>query len=307
MHSRDVQNIFWTMVDRGHPVTEIAKCLKVGRGTLYRWKKLGPQHGPRAALVRGGRKLKPQLTLALQQHFQAECTTTLARAAQVLWTNFGVRVTPQAVWKFCRRAGLTCKKASKRYTEMSQERAADFLERARTTFGPNTYILDEAAFFINHVRSYAWSQRGTRVVVPRPGNRGRAHSLLLCISTSGVLTYELYEGAVTAKRFSEFLQRVPHNSRLVLDNAQIHHATNVLRRQGLPTIPELAASRQIEMAYLPPYAPLLNPVELMFNTIRTFIRREAPRDVSTLHSTIQLAVAQLSPGVCAATVQKVWH
>ena len=305
MHNRDVQQIFWTMRDRGHPITEIAKCLKVARGTLYRWKQQGPQHGPRAALVRAPRKLNTRLAAALQDHFQAESTTTLARAAQMLWTHFGIRVSGQGVADFCKRAGLTCKKASKRYTEMSQERAQDFLQQARG-FGPNTFILDEAAFFFNHVRSYAWSQRGTRAVVPRPGQRGKAHSLLLCISTSGVLSYELYEGAVTAARFSEFLQRVPTNSRLVLDNAQIHRATNVLRRQNMPTIPELAASRDLTMAYLPPYAPMLNPVELCFNMIRTFVRREAPRSAASLRSTVELAVSQLSPTVCAATVQKVW-
>ena len=43
MHSRDVQQIFWTMQDRGHPMPEIAKCLRVSRATLYRWQKKGRQ------------------------------------------------------------------------------------------------------------------------------------------------------------------------------------------------------------------------------------------------------------------------
>ena len=305
MHSKDLQAVYWTMIDRGHTATEIASCLQVGRATLYRWRKKG-RGASRALLNRAPRKLTASLTTALQQQFESENTTTLTRGAELLWTTFGIRVTRMTISRFLERAGITCKKASKRYAEMSQERAADFLHRASSTFGPETYVLDEAAFFMNHIRAYAWSKLGQRAIVKRPGIRGKAHSLLLCISSTGVFFWELYEGAVTAVRFSELLNRLPHGGRVVLDNAQIHRATNVLKRQQLPTIPDIARSRQLTMAYLPPYAPLLNPVELCFNAVRTHVRRDAPRDAVSLRSSVERAISHLTPSVCASTIGKVW-
>ncbi len=169
---------------------------------------------------------------------------------------------------------MTWKRGSKAYSEMSESRAQQFIQVIGVGFGPQVIALDEAAFFWNHARGYAWSPKGCRAVIKRPGIRGHAHSLLLAISTGGVVRWQLYEGAVNAVRFSEFLQDLPCYSQLVLDNAVIHRATNVLRRQGLPTVAEVAESRQIVLQYLPPYAPVLNPVELCFNSIRTYINRE---------------------------------
>ena len=76
--------------------------------------------------------------------------------------------------------------------------------------------MDEAAFFYNHVRGYAWSKKGQRAVVKAPGVRGKAHSLLLCISSAGVVFHRLYEGAVTAQRFTEFLSQLPQGPALII-------------------------------------------------------------------------------------------
>ena len=190
---------------------------------------------------------------------------------------------------------------------MDEQRADQWLQDIAVGFGPHVLSLDEAAFFYNHIRGYAWSEKGTRAIVKRPGVRGKAHSLLLCISMTGVVKWQIYEGAVKAAGFIEFLGALPSGSKLVLDNCQIHKATNVLRKQNLPTVAEVAADRQIELKYLPPYAPKLNPVELCFNTIRTHINREQPRDKTSLLHSIEQAVNTFSQHTCKYTVEKVFR
>lgn len=190
---------------------------------------------------------------------------------------------------------------------MNKQKAAEVLQSVQSNFGPHILALDESAFFYNHVRGYAWSKKGTRAIVTAPAIRGKAHSLLLCINTAGVVFWTLYQGAVTAKRFIEFLSELPRGATLVLDNAKIHHATNVLRKQGLPTVPEVAARQRITMSYLPAYAPKLNPVELCFNTIKTYVRREQPRTAVQLHACVEAAVLTLTPRVCNATITKVFE
>ena len=141
-------------------------------------------------------------------------------------------------------------------------------------------------------------------MVRRPGRRGRAYSLLLCIGHGGYTTWSLFEGAVTGKRFQEFLSRLPPGSDLILDNAAIHRAARVLRLQDVPTIPETADALGIGLRYLPPYTPQLNPVELTFNTIRQLVNLRQPRDPVALQRCIAEAVARLTPPVCSATFQK---
>ena len=81
----------------------------------------------------------------------------------------------------------------------------------------------------------------------------------------------------------------------------------MLRKLELPTVPEVATSRQINMDYLPPYAPKANPGELCFNVLRTHIGRERPRNSNALRECIATALQALTPQVCAATMRKVWQ
>ena len=134
---------------------------------------------------------------------------------------------------------------------------------------------------------------------------GLSDYAVLCISKGGVIFHQLYEGAVTALRLAEFLCQLPQESTLMLDNAKIHHATNVLKRQNLPTVREVAAQQAITMCYLPAYAPKLNLVELCFNTIRTYVRSKQPRTARQLHSCVDSAVNTLRTEVCRGTIKKV--
>ena len=280
MHPQNLKVVFWTMRDRGHTVDEISACLKVSRATLFRWKAQG--RTPQARKLRREPRKLGAVAGALTEKFLQEPTISLGQAASWLRQVHGVRVSLSTLSRFCRRTGLTHKKATRQGSEANETCVASFIAQARASLGPQLYALDEAAFLCNHVKGYAWSQKGARAVVQRPGTRGKAHSLLLCISSAGVLSHMFVEGAITARLFADFLTRVPHDAQVVLDNARIHHATNVLRRQGLPTVPEVAARRGLTMSYLPPYAPKANPVELCFNTIKSHVKREQPRNANSL-------------------------
>ena len=71
----------------------------------------------------------------------------------------------------------------------------------------------------------------------------------------------------TSDDFSKFLKKIrgafPFNRGrkiyLVLDNAMAHHTTNVTN---------MAASQKIELMFLPPYTPELNPIEALWGIIK---------------------------------------
>ena len=316
MHPQNLKVVFWTLRDRGHTVDEISACLKVSRATLFRWK----AHPASPEAEKGASQARCS-SWGAHEKFQQEPTISLGQAASWLRQVRGVRASLSTLSRFCRRTRLTHKKATRQFSEASETCVANFIAQARASLGPQLYALDEAAFLCNHVKGYAssvafkatlqaskaWSQKGARAVVQRPGTRGKAHSLLLCNSSAGVLSHTFEEGAITARLFADFLTRVPHDAQVVLDNARIHHATNVLRRQGLPTVPEVAARRGLTMSYLPPYAPKANPVELCFNTIKSHVKREQPRNTNSLAKCVDAAIQRLMPQICASTMRKVWE
>jgi transposase len=105
--------------------------------------------------------------------------------------------------------------------------------------------------------------------------------LVLCIGPN-YFSAEWVQGGVNSATFQAFLSQLPHDATFALDNASIHKAGQALVRQGLPSIQSSAAALGQRLAYLPPYSPQLNPVELCFNIIKARVRRLAVRDVETL-------------------------
>lgn len=123
------------------------------------------------------------------------------------------------------------------------------------------------------MRSHCWIQRGSVLVAPKPTNWGDNLTMIGALRKRGWVTMSTYRGAINRERFVCWVQRrlIRHLRRgdvVVMDNAQAHHAPQVrviLQRHG------------IELEYLPPYSPDLNPIEPGWALVKKHIKRHAPR------------------------------
>ncbi|MEG7978667.1 MAG: transposase [Mollicutes bacterium UO1] len=160
--------------------------------------------------------------------------------------------------------------------------------------------LDECSFHLNEVPRYAYSTKGMRANRRKLGNKGGNHTLILCIQNvkdRGVIYYELIQGGMKTKDFHKFISNLelPSNEKyhLLLDNLSVHHAKQSCLELGLAPIKELMASKNIELEYLPPYTPELNPVELCFNFLRQNNEKKKPRSFEELKTSIDKAITIL--------------
>ena len=87
------------------------------------------------------------------------------------------------------------------------------------------------------------------------------------------MRFMLYEGALNADRFITFLRRLIKDAGqkvfLVVDNLKVHHANKVkawVERHA----------HEIELVYLPAYAPEHNPDEYLNNDLKQTLR-QAPQ------------------------------
>jgi len=121
-------------------------------------------------------------------------------------------------------------------------------------------------------RKFGWSPQGVPCRVRLPGRRTERWSILPALTVDGWLDYELHQGSFDAERFEAFIERVlehmnpfpQRHSVLLLDNASIHHServTTTCREKG------------VIMAFLPPYAPDFNPIEIAFHELKEWMRR----------------------------------
>ena len=103
----------------------------------------------------------------------------------------------------------------------------------------------------------SWAPVGRTPVVVWDARRF-GESMISAVSNRGLMRFMLYDGALNIERFLTFLRRLIKDAGqkvfLIVDNLKVHHAKKVKAW--------IAAHRhEIELFYLPAYAPDHNPDE----------------------------------------------
>jgi transposase len=106
--------------------------------------------------------------------------------------------------------------------------------------------------------------------------------MISSLTNQGKLRFMIYEGAIKAPIFLNFLQRLVREAArklfVIVDNLPVHRAHRV-------TAWVQNHADQIELFYLPSYAPEHNPDEFLNNDLKqAMARRRTPRDKAALKS-----------------------
>ena len=125
-------------------------------------------------------------------------------------------------------------------------------------------------------RTYAWSMHGERAQRYDFSHRGTKYSILPAISLDGILHLEVVENAITGDDFHHFVEGLLPRmnawplplSVLVVDNATIHKVAGIR---------DMIEAHGARLLYLPSYSPDLNPIELAFSTIKSWLRANRDR------------------------------
>src|SRR5205085_2030233 len=81
---------------------------------------------------------------------------------------------------------------------------------------------------------------------------------------------------------------------LLMDNASIHRAPDKRKEAGLPSVKEQMAKKNIEVRYITPYAPMINPTEYCFNLLRQQTEKQRPRNYEEMREAIKKVVELLN-------------
>jgi len=108
--------------------------------------------------------------------------------------------------------------------------------------------------------------------------------MIAAVTNQGKVRFMIYPGDLSPQRLIVFLQRLIKDARrkviLILDNLNVHKAKAV--RDWLAEHTD-----RIEVCYLPPYSPELNPSEYFNGDLKGAIQRGIPpKDVKDLKRTM---------------------
>jgi transposase len=140
------------------------------------------------------------------------------------------------------------------------------------------------------VREWGRGPAGERVHGHAPRNRGTSTTMLGAVALDGIRAIMTIEGATTAEVFEAFVRHllVPAlrpGDVVVLDNVGAHKP---------PYILDLIRAAGAQVLFLPPYAPDLNPIEMMWSKLKGLLRTFGARTVEQLDQAIAWAMERIS-------------
>ncbi|WP_256093742.1 MULTISPECIES: IS630 family transposase [unclassified Streptomyces] len=196
---------------------------------------------------------------------------------------YRVRLTEPGVGKYLKRWGLSFQRPDKRAVEQNPEAVRRWHEEVWPEIrvkakvdGGEILFADQVGIRSDQVTGRTWGEKGKTPVVRRSGNRFSVNAMS-AISTKGRMHFMVFTESFTAEVMCRFLDRLAghfdHKVHLVVDGHSAHRSRRV--RDWLATHPDA-----VELHFLPPYSPELNPDEVPMDRFTV----EVPWGISRIES-----------------------
>ena len=278
----------YLVIETGTPQGEAAAAaVGVSRQVVNRWMQRYAADGD-AGLLDGrrlsSRKGKGALTAAEARRVRGwirdKCPEQL-KLPYVLWTAGVVR---ELIWRrlhkrlglstvhlYLRRWEFTPQKPLTRATQRSDAAIAAWLKRdypkiARRAQQEQALIYwgDETGISNQDQIGRGYAPKGQTPVVHKTAKKV-ATSMISAVNNRGLMRFMCFAGALNATLFIMFLRRLIASGSgklfLIVDNLRVHHSVKVSRWVE-------AHRDEIELFFLPPYAPEHNPDEYLNNELK---------------------------------------
>ena len=230
------------------------------------------------------------VTLGNPEQFQfAFCLWTLKILRDLIASRLQVQLSTSSLSRLLRKLGLSPQRPVYQAYRKDPARVMAYLN---TTFPEavakakelhaKVFFVDESAIRSDAHRGSTWSPTGKTPVVRDSGGRF-GMNLISAVSPRGDLRFSVIGDTMDSARFIAFLKQLHRDADspilVVADNAKYHHSKETRRfieqQKG-----------QIQLVYLPPYSPELNPDEQVWNHAKRELGKRAIRSKQALESAV---------------------
>lgn len=245
MYSRDFRKLALALFNESKSFTKVARLLRCGRSTVYRWVRHGIDVRPRHRHFRSWLDVVGPI---VESHLVAHATTTLKHLCEVAREQTGRSVSTRSMTSIVRAIGYKRKRTKHRGVikdnETQQAKKEAFHRRLKDAIasGSNVVSVDECYFSERIVPLYGYAKRGTPCIIKRPSG-WKQQTLLLAISNRGHAFHRVIPGSCNGSKFREFVSNMPFppGTVLIMDNVSFHHRDDAY------------AQRSFSPLYTPPY------------------------------------------------------
>ncbi len=270
----------------GKTYDESVEILGVSKTTIWKWRKIYKDNGSLTFKTRGVKagersKLLHRQSLILK-HILIQNTPEQFDLNYSLWTRqaiknlikkqWNIKIHITTVGRYMKKLGFTPQKPIKRAYEQNPKVVKKWLKKTFSEIvdksikeGAEIHWLDETKLssYSNDLKDY--SPKGKTPVIRMKAKR-MSMNIISSISKLGKMRFMIYESSLNIKTLIEFTKRLVKSISkklfIVMDNLPLHHShafKNWLKDHR----------NFVEVFYLPPYSPELNPDERLNRDLKT--------------------------------------
>ena len=281
------------LVEKGATHMEAALAVGVHRGTVSRWCGAFRRNGT-SDIEKGkrGRRAGDQLILTevearrvqrwirdkmLDQMQLPFALWTAQAVRELIHKKLGKTLGLSTMQLYLKRWGFTSQKPLTRATQRDPQKIAAWLEQDYPSIAARAkrdkaviYWSDETGICNQDQIGKGYAPKGQTPILTQTGQKFST-SMIAAVSNRGLMRFKLYKGALNVAIFIDFMKRLIKDAKqkvfLIVDNLRVHHAKAVqdwLARHKV----------EIEIFYLPAYAPEHNPDEYLNNDLKQTIKNK---------------------------------
>lgn len=283
-------------------IDQILNIINIVKSTLYQWIKLYA-HDPYFTDIKFAyhkriidkfirkSKLNDICKKYIIKYMIANPTFNMKRLRKNIFDLFMINVSKTTIYRLFKSHNLTYKKVQTNKYKKSEdifEQEKHKLKQQITKARRNIISIDETSIELGLRQTKGWTLKGHRCFRKSTIKRQR-YSLLLAINKTKVIGFQLVKNSFNGESFKTFISDIiiPKSKKasLLMDNARIHHYRKFVDQMK---------EDNINIIYNVPYSPQFNPIEYIFNVLKTEIRKSNIDSYKQLQTMIDSFVKKMN-------------
>jgi transposase len=194
-----------------------------------------------------------------------------------IYKNINKKISKPSLCRILKESNISRKRCNirivcKDINKIEEERIHFSKNVNNDTFLDSCFI-DECSFCVNDISNYGYSKKGEEILKITKHSKTKQRVTLLASMSKKNIICQFFESSIDSEKYLDFIKdnkQFFENKNIVQDNARIHHSK---------IVKNYCKENNLSMVYNPAYSPEFNPIELLFNKLKTEYRKMEHKNI----------------------------
>lgn len=265
MYSKDFRNLALKLYQNLKSLRKVSRIVNTSHSTVYRW--LTCLSKPRKEIYK--KLQRPDIIDAIILYISSKPFCSIKDVKEMVRENFKINASNELM-RLCILKNNFTKKRARYFSKPKndEEKLEAFLSQRKIYVDEGRYFvsIDETSFGRNYLPAIGYAKKGERFYIKRPYASIKTCSVVSAVAINNPMVFYKKPGSFNTDSYCDFLETLnyPPRTVILMDNVRFHHSHKVKH---------LAAARNWDILYVPPYSPIFNPIEGVFSIVKRHYQR----------------------------------